>query len=151
MYEAAIAAAKGSNYVNAGTVEFLVDSKTNEFWFMEMNTRLQVEHTVTEELTGVDIVRQQIRIAAGPKDRHSRRARPLMGKAVQVRINAEDPKNNFMPEGGKTRGGLSVARRAGRPPRRDRLSGLQDSHGIRLSHGETDGSAAMTGNRPSTG
>jgi acetyl/propionyl-CoA carboxylase alpha subunit len=62
MYQAAIAAAKGSNYVNAGTVEFLVDSKTNEFWFMEVNTRLQVEHTVTEELTGVDIVRQQIQI-----------------------------------------------------------------------------------------
>ena len=65
MYDAAIAAAKGSNYVNAGTVEFLVDSKTNDFWFMEVNTRLQVEHTVTEELTGVDIVRQQIRIAQG--------------------------------------------------------------------------------------
>ena len=68
---------------------------------MEMNTRLQVEHTVTEELTGVDIVREQIRIAEGhvlsiPADRVR-----LWGKAVQVRINAEDPKNNFMPEGGK--------------------------------------------------
>jgi pyruvate carboxylase len=102
MYQAAIAAAKGSNYVNAGTVEFLVDSKTNEFWFMEVNTRLQVEHTVTEELTGVDIVRQQIRIAQGEKIDIPAERVHMMGKAVQVRINAEDPKNNFMPEGGKT-------------------------------------------------
>ncbi len=101
MYDCAIRAAKESGYVNAGTVEFLVDARTNEFWFMEMNTRLQVEHTVTEELTGIDIVREQIRIAEGgvldiPKERVR-----LYGKAVQVRINAEDPKNNFMPEGGK--------------------------------------------------
>ncbi len=101
MYSCAVGAAREAGYVNAGTVEFLVDSKTNEFWFMEMNTRLQVEHTVTEELTGVDIVREQIRIAEGsaldiPKERVR-----LFGKAVQVRINAEDPKNNFMPEGGK--------------------------------------------------
>lgn len=102
MYDAAIKGAKQAGYVNAGTVEFLVDSKIDEFWFMEMNTRLQVEHTVTEELTGVDIVRQQIRIAEGnvldiPAERVH-----MLGKAVQVRINAEDPKNNFMPEGGKT-------------------------------------------------
>lgn len=101
MYECSIRAAREAGYINAGTVEFLVDSRTNEFWFMEMNTRLQVEHTVTEELTGVDIVREQIRIAEGgvldiPKERVR-----LFGKAVQVRINAEDPKNNFMPEGGK--------------------------------------------------
>ncbi len=102
MYASAIAAAKGSNYVNAGTVEFLVDSKTNEFWFMEVNTRLQVEHTVTEELTGVDIVRQQIRIAQGEAIDIPAERVHMMGKAVQVRINAEDPKNNFMPEGGKT-------------------------------------------------
>jgi pyruvate carboxylase subunit A len=102
MYDAAITGARKAGYINAGTVEFLVDSRTNEFWFMEMNTRLQVEHTVTEELTGVDIVRQQIRIAEGnvldiPPERIH-----MMGKAIQVRINAEDPKNNFMPEGGKT-------------------------------------------------
>mgnify|MGYP000897924987 FL=1 len=101
MYDCAVNAARESGYVNAGTVEFLVDARTNEFWFMEMNTRLQVEHTVTEELTGIDIVREQIRIAEGgvlsiPKERIH-----LHGKAVQVRINAEDPKNNFMPEGGK--------------------------------------------------
>jgi pyruvate carboxylase subunit A len=101
MYDAAIRGAREAGYVNAGTVEFLVDSKTNEFWFMEMNTRLQVEHTVTEELTGIDIIRQQIKIAEGnilniPPERVN-----MMGKAIQVRINAEDPKNNFMPEGGK--------------------------------------------------
>lgn len=101
MYDAAIKAAREAKYVNAGTVEFLVDSRTHEFWFMEMNTRLQVEHTVTEELTGVDIVRNQILIAQGEKiDIPEERIR-LYGKAIQVRINAEDPKNNFMPEGGK--------------------------------------------------
>ena len=102
MYDAAIKGARQVGYVNAGTIEFLVDSKTNEFWFMEMNTRLQVEHTVTEELTGVDIVRQQIKIAEGNVlDIPSERVH-MLGKAIQVRINAEDPKKNFMPEGGKT-------------------------------------------------
>ena len=101
MYESAIKIAREANYVNAGTVEFLVDSRTNEFWFMEVNTRLQVEHTITEALTLIDIVREQIRIAEGrlldiPQERIN-----LMGKAIQVRINAEDPQNNFMPEGGK--------------------------------------------------
>ncbi len=101
IHETAIAAAREAGYINAGTVEFLVDASTNEFWFMEMNTRLQVEHTVTEALTGVDIVREQIRIAEGePLDIPADRVQ-LMGKAIQVRINAEDPKNNFMPEGGK--------------------------------------------------
>jgi pyruvate carboxylase subunit A len=101
MHQTAIRAAREAGYVNAGTVEFLVDPKTHDFWFMEVNTRLQVEHTVTEMLTGVDIVRQQILIAEGchleiPKERVQ-----LTGRAIQVRINAEDPKNNFMPEGGK--------------------------------------------------
>ena len=102
MYDAAIAAARQAKYVNAGTVEFLVDSATNDFWFMEVNTRLQVEHTVTEELTGVDVVREQIRIAEGHAIDIPAERIHMMGKAVQVRINAEDPKNNFMPEGGKT-------------------------------------------------
>ena len=101
MYDCAIKAAREAGYINAGTVEFLVDAKTNQFWFMEMNTRLQVEHTVTEELTGVDIVREQIRIAEGAVLDIPRERVRLYGKAVQVRINAEDPKNNFMPEGGK--------------------------------------------------
>ena len=101
MYDCAIKAARETGYINAGTVEFLVDSKTHKFWFMEMNTRLQVEHTVTEELTGIDIVRQQIWIAEGQALNIPENRVTLLGKAVQVRINAEDPKNNFMPEGGK--------------------------------------------------
>ncbi len=101
MYDCAIKASREAGYINAGTVEFLVDSKTHEFWFMEMNTRLQVEHTVTEELTGIDIVRQQIWIAEGQALNIPENRVTLLGKAVQVRINAEDPKNNFMPEGGK--------------------------------------------------
>lgn len=99
--ETAVEAARKAGYRNAGTVEFLVDSETNQFWFMEMNTRLQVEHTVTEILTGVDIVREQIQIADGEHLEIASVRHHLLGKAIQVRINAEDPKNNFMPEGGK--------------------------------------------------
>ncbi|MBN2283217.1 MAG: ATP-grasp domain-containing protein [Deltaproteobacteria bacterium] len=101
IHKTAVEAAASAGYLNAGTVEFLVDSVTNEFWFMEMNTRLQVEHTVTEMLTGVDIVREQIRIAEGHRLEIPEVRFHLLGKAIQVRINAEDPKNNFMPEGGK--------------------------------------------------
>ena len=101
IHETAVRAAQSAGYVNAGTVEFLVDAATNQFWFMEMNTRLQVEHTVTEMLTGVDIVREQIRIADGGHLEFPDVRFHLLGKAIQVRINAEDPKNNFMPEGGK--------------------------------------------------
>ncbi len=101
IHETAVRAARQAGYVNAGTVEFLVDPATNEFWFMEVNTRLQVEHTVTEILTGIDIVRQQLLIAEGCKLDIPEERVHLVGKAVQVRINAEDPKNNFMPEGGK--------------------------------------------------
>jgi len=101
MYETAMLAASASGYVNAGTVEFLVDPATNKFWFMEINTRLQVEHTVTEMLTGVDIVREQIMIAQGEHLKIPKVRFDLLGKAIQVRVNAEDPKNNFMPEGGK--------------------------------------------------
>jgi acetyl/propionyl-CoA carboxylase alpha subunit len=102
LYAAAIRAAREAGYVNAGTVEFLVDPRTCQFWFLEINTRLQVEHTVTEELVNIDLVREQIRIAEGhaldiPPDRIC-----LMGKAIQVRINAEDPWNDFAPDGGKT-------------------------------------------------
>ncbi|HRT70781.1 MAG TPA: biotin carboxylase N-terminal domain-containing protein, partial [Syntrophales bacterium] len=101
IHQTAIRAAREAGYLNAGTVEFLVDSKTNNFWFMEVNTRLQVEHTVTEMLTGVDIVRQQILIAEGRRLEIPEERVQLIGRAIQVRINAEDPKNNFMPEGGK--------------------------------------------------
>ena len=101
MHQTAIRVARQTGYVNAGTVEFLVDPRTNEFWFMEVNTRLQVEHTVTEILTGIDIIRRQILIAEGEKLEIPEERIHLVGKAIQVRINAEDPKNNFMPEGGK--------------------------------------------------
>lgn len=101
IHATACAAARQSGYVNAGTVEFLVDPKTNEFWFMEVNTRLQVEHTVTEILTGIDIIRQQVLLAEGAKLSIPEERISLVGKAIQVRVNAEDPKNNFMPEGGK--------------------------------------------------
>jgi pyruvate carboxylase subunit A len=101
IHQTAIRAAREADYVNAGTVEFLVDPQTNEFWFMEVNTRLQVEHTVTEILTGIDIIRQQILLAEGDKLEIPEERIHLIGKAIQVRINAEDPKNNFMPEGGK--------------------------------------------------
>ncbi len=101
LYEAALTVARHADYTNAGTVEFLVDRRTNDFWFMEINARLQVEHTITEEITGVDIVRQQIWIAEGDPLELEQKEIQLTGRAIQVRINAEDPQNNFMPEGGR--------------------------------------------------
>ncbi|HQN26670.1 MAG TPA: biotin carboxylase N-terminal domain-containing protein [Syntrophales bacterium] len=98
---AAIEVMKTAGYVNAGTVEFLVDPKTLAFWFMEVNTRLQVEHTVTEMLTGVDIVAEQLRIAAGEALTLDQEQIRLPGAAIEVRINAEDPKNYFLPEAGR--------------------------------------------------
>ncbi|WP_420208262.1 acetyl-CoA carboxylase biotin carboxylase subunit [Candidatus Electronema sp. JC] len=99
--QTAVKAAKAAGYFNAGTVEFLYDSD-GKFYFMEINTRLQVEHTVSEMITGIDIVRTQIKLALG-KDLSIRQEDvQLRGHAVEMRINAEDPKNNFMPEGGKT-------------------------------------------------
>ncbi|MGV8079262.1 MAG: acetyl/propionyl/methylcrotonyl-CoA carboxylase subunit alpha [Syntrophales bacterium] len=99
--DAAVKAAKTAGYVNAGTVEFLMDAKTGEFWFMEVNTRLQVEHTVSEMITGEDIVRHQIRIAEGHPLGLKQEDIQFNGIAIEVRINAEDPKNSFLPEGGK--------------------------------------------------
>ncbi|MFB3925104.1 MAG: acetyl/propionyl/methylcrotonyl-CoA carboxylase subunit alpha [Syntrophales bacterium] len=102
MYAAAIRAAREVDYINAGTVEFLLDPRTMEFWFMAMNPRLQVEHTVTEELVNVDIVRQQIMIAEGNRLEIPQEYVNPVGSAIQVRINAEDPLLNFRPDGGKT-------------------------------------------------
>lgn len=99
--ETAVKAAKAANYFNAGTVEFLVDKDLN-YYFMEINTRVQVEHTVTEMITGIDIVRTQIKLALGLKLAFSQENVQLRGHAIEMRINAEDPQNNFMPEGGKT-------------------------------------------------
>ena len=100
MGKVAIQAAKAVDYVNAGTVEFLVD-KNHDFYFMEMNPRLQVEHTITEAITGVDIVTQQIRIAAGEKLKFTQDDITLKGHAIEFRINAEDPQNGFFPTPGR--------------------------------------------------
>ena len=97
----AVKAARAANYLNAGTVEFLIDADHN-YYFMEINTRVQVEHTVTEMITGIDIVRNQINIAFGQQLHFSQDDVQLRGHAIEVRINAEDPQNDFMPEGGKT-------------------------------------------------
>lgn len=107
--ETAVTAAKASNYFNAGTVEFLVDKDWN-YYFMEINTRVQVEHTVTEMVTGIDIVRTQIKLAFGKNLKFKQEDVQIRGHAIEMRINAEDPKNNFMPEGGKT---VSVYRSPG--------------------------------------
>lgn len=95
----AVIAAKSVGYTNAGTVEFLLDD-AGRFYFMEMNTRVQVEHTITETVTGVDIVEEQIRIAAGLPLRFKQDEIVRRGYAMQFRINAEDPKNNFLPSFG---------------------------------------------------
>lgn len=99
MGEAAIRLARLVEYTGLGTIEFLVD-KENNFYFMEMNTRLQVEHTVTEEVTGIDLVNEQIRIAYGNKLRYKQKDIIIIGHAIECRINAEDPYNNFTPSPG---------------------------------------------------
>ncbi len=98
----AVRAATATDYVNAGTVEFLVDAE-DQYYFLEVNTRIQVEHTVTEMVTGVDIVREQLRIAAGEKLSFSQEDVQVRGHAIELRINAEDPKNNFIPSPGYIR------------------------------------------------
>ncbi|HET6498415.1 MAG TPA: acetyl-CoA carboxylase biotin carboxylase subunit, partial [Coriobacteriia bacterium] len=101
MGDAALAAVRAVGYVNAGTVEFLLD-EDGSFYFMEMNTRVQVEHPVTEEITGVDIVKEQIRIAAGEPMKHPRQdGVTIRGHAIEFRINAEDPAHDFRPHPGE--------------------------------------------------
>ncbi|MBB3047941.1 pyruvate carboxylase subunit A [Litorivivens lipolytica] len=97
--ELAVTAAEAVGYENAGTVEFLLAD--NQVYFMEMNTRVQVEHTITEQITGIDIVREQIRIASGLPLGFRQQDISYRGYALQLRINAEDPKNNFLPSFGK--------------------------------------------------
>ncbi len=100
MGRAAVKAARTAGYTNAGTVEFLVDKKKN-FYFLEMNTRIQVEHPVTEEITGIDLVKKQIEIAAGKRLGLRQKDIKFDGYAIECRINAEDPKNNFAPNTGR--------------------------------------------------
>lgn len=98
--QAALAVVRSYNYFSAGTVEFLVDKDKN-FYFMEMNTRIQVEHPVTEMVTGVDIVKEQIRIASGEKLRFEQKDITFRGHSLECRINAEDPSRDFMPTAGE--------------------------------------------------
>jgi acetyl-CoA carboxylase, biotin carboxylase subunit len=101
MGECAVMVAKAVNYVGAGTVEFLVSDETREFYFLEMNTRLQVEHPVTEMVTGIDLVREQIRVAWGEKLSFTQDEVEMRGHAIECRIYAEDPENNFLPSPGR--------------------------------------------------
>lgn len=103
MCETAVKAAREIGYTNAGTMEFLVDAHGN-FYFLEMNTRLQVEHPITEARTGVDIVKEQIRIASGEPLSYSQSQIQFRGAAIECRIYAEDPENHFMPSPGKITG-----------------------------------------------
>lgn len=98
---AAVRAAEAVSYVNAGTIEFLLDEQSGNFYFMEMNTRVQVEHPVTEFVTGVDIVKEQIKIAAGLELSVKQEDIVISGHAIECRINAENPKFNFAPSPGK--------------------------------------------------
>jgi len=101
MGDAAVKLAKKIKYQSAGTVEFLFDDKTEEFWFLEVNTRLQVEHPVTEEVTGIDIVSEQLRIARGEELGYFQDDIDFIGHSIEARLYAEDPNNNFLPEIGK--------------------------------------------------
>ncbi|PTF47922.1 acetyl-CoA carboxylase biotin carboxylase subunit [Staphylococcus chromogenes] len=113
MGEAAVRAAKAVEYYNAGTIEFIYDLDEDKFYFMEMNTRIQVEHPVTEMVTGVDLVKLQIKVAMGEKLPYTQEDIQINGHVIEFRINAENPYKNFMPSPGKitqylTPGGYGV-------------------------------------------
>ncbi|MCG3089037.1 acetyl-CoA carboxylase biotin carboxylase subunit [Sporosarcina cyprini] len=101
MGEAAVKAAEAVNYRGAGTVEFIFDHINKKFYFMEMNTRIQVEHPVTEMITGIDLIKQQLLVAAGEKLAYKQEDIKINGWAMECRINAENPEKNFMPSPGK--------------------------------------------------
>ncbi len=111
MGEAALSRARHMGYESAGTVEFLVDDATREFFFLEVNTRLQVEHPVTEEVTGIDLVREQLRVAGGAELGYDQDDIDWIGSAIEVRLYAEDPDNDFLPATGT----LSAYRPADEP------------------------------------
>ena len=98
MGDAAVKLAKKIKYESAGTVEFLFDDKTEEFWFLEVNTRLQVEHPVTEEVTGIDLVCEQLKIARGETLGFNQSEISFSGSSIEARLYAEDPNNEFLPE-----------------------------------------------------
>ncbi|MED3646874.1 acetyl-CoA carboxylase biotin carboxylase subunit [Halalkalibacterium halodurans] len=113
MGEAAVAAAKAVNYSGAGTVEFIYDHNNGDFYFMEMNTRIQVEHPVTEMVTGIDLIKEQIKVASGKPLSYKQEDVTFNGWSIECRINAESPEKNFMPSPGKLKsylapGGLGV-------------------------------------------
>ncbi|WP_075982261.1 acetyl-CoA carboxylase biotin carboxylase subunit [Bacillus massilinigeriensis] len=113
MGNAAVKAAKAVDYTGAGTVEFIYDYRNRKFYFMEMNTRIQVEHPVTEMVTGVDLIKEQIKVASGDKLNFMQSEVNFQGWAIECRINAENPSKNFMPSPGKIKmylppGGLGV-------------------------------------------
>lgn len=113
MGDAAVSAAQAVNYSGAGTVEFIFDHNTGDFFFMEMNTRIQVEHPVTEMVTGIDLIKQQILVASGEKLAFTQEEITFNGWSIECRINAENPDKNFMPSPGKITmylppGGLGV-------------------------------------------
>lgn len=101
IHRAAIKIAEAVNYRNAGTIEFLYDAKSNEFYFMEMNTRIQVEHPVSEEITGIDLIKEQILVASGERLSFSQKDVDFEGHSIEFRVNAEDPYRNFTPSPGK--------------------------------------------------
>ncbi|NVZ73462.1 ATP-grasp domain-containing protein, partial [Pseudomonas gingeri] len=125
MGEAAVRAAQAIGYVGAGTVEFLLDSR-GDFFFMEMNTRLQVEHPVTEAITGLDLVAWQIRVACGEALPISQEQVPLLGHAIEVRLYAEDPGNDFLPATGR----LEVYRESAAGPGRRVDSGVAEGDSV---------------------
>jgi acetyl-CoA carboxylase, biotin carboxylase subunit len=100
IHQAAVLAAKAVNYDNAGTVEFIYDEQSGEFYFLEMNTRIQVEHPITEAITGVDLVKEQLRVASGLPVRYAQEHITCRGHAIECRINAEDPDNRLFPSTG---------------------------------------------------
>lgn len=113
MGNAAVKAAKAVDYTGAGTIEFIYDYQNRKFYFMEMNTRIQVEHPVTEMVTGVDLIKEQIKVASGEKLNFTQNDVTFSGWSIECRINAENPEKNFMPSAGKINmylppGGLGV-------------------------------------------